>query len=59
MNTERGISNEQFKFIFELLTNNFIQLNKEKCDKLRLNFYTPKGIRDGGTDKYPIRVKIG
>lgn len=34
MNTEGGISNEQFKFIFELLTNNCIQLNKEKYDEL-------------------------
>jgi hypothetical protein len=54
MNTEGGTSNEQFKFIFELLTNDCVQLNKEKCDKLRLNF--PIGFEM--PEKYPIRVKI-
>jgi len=57
MNTEGGTSNEQFKFIFELLTNNCVELDKEKCDNLRLNFYTRKGFEEA--EKYPIKVKIG
>jgi len=57
MNTEGGTSNEQFKFIFELFTNNYIQLDKEKCDKLRLNFNNSKEFEI--PKKYPIRVKIG
>jgi len=56
MNTEGGTSNEQFKFIFDLLTNDCVQLDKEKCDELRLNFYTLKGFEM--PEKYPIRVKI-
>lgn len=56
MNTGGGTSNEQFKFIFELLANNCVQLDKEKCDELRLNFYTPMGFEM--PEKYPIRVKI-
>jgi len=56
MNTEGGTSNEQFKFIFNLLTNDCVQLDKEKCDELRLNFYTPKEFEM--PEKYPIRVKI-
>jgi hypothetical protein len=57
MNTEGGTTNEQFKFIFELFKNNYVQLDKEKCYDLRLNFYTPEGFKEPG--KYPIRVKIG
>jgi hypothetical protein len=57
MNTDGGTSNEQFKFIFELLINNCVQLDKEKCDNLRLNFYTPKEFDE--PKKYPVRVKIG
>lgn len=57
MDTEGGTSNEQFKFIFDLLTNDCVQLDKEKCDELRLKFYTPKGFEE--PEKYPIRVKIG
>lgn len=56
MNTDGGTSNEQFKFIFELLTNDYVELCKEKCLELRLNFYTPKGFET--PEKYPIRVKI-
>ena len=57
MNTEGGTSYEQFKFILELFTENSVQLDKEKCYNLRLNFYTPKGFEE--PEKYPIRVKIG
>ena len=57
MDTEGGTSNEQFKFIFDLLTNDCVQLNKEKCDELRLNFDNISGFEE--PEKYPIRVKIG
>lgn len=58
MNTEGGTTNEQFKFIFELLTNGCVELNKnkEKCEILRLNFYTPNKFEL--PEKYPIKVKI-
>jgi len=59
MNTEGGTSYEQFKFIFELLTNGCVELNKnkDKCEILRLNFYTTTGFVL--PEKYPIKVKIG
>lgn len=57
MNTEGGTSNKQFKFIFDLLTNGCVQLDKEMCNELRLNFDNKCGIEE--PEKYPIRVKIG
>lgn len=57
MYTYGGTTNDQFKFIRELLTNNYVQLDKEKCNNLRLNFYIPKRFEE--KEKYLVRVKIG
>lgn len=56
MNTGGGISNEQLKFIFELLTEHYVQLDKKKCDELRLYFRTPKQFKS--PKKYPHSVEI-
>ena len=58
MNTEGGTSNDQFKFILELLTNKFVELNKdkEKCEILRLNFSNKEPFKS--EEKYPISVRI-
>ena len=56
MSTQGGTSYEQFKFILELFTNKFVQLDKEKCEDLRLNFYNYAEIDT--PEQYPIRVKI-
>ena len=56
MNTEGGTSNKQFKFIFDLFTNGCVQLNKEMCNELRLNFDNKCGIEE--PEKYPFKVEI-